>query len=311
MLAHRRPMLLLAVVVVAAVTMAALVTGGRETHVVVGGAALDRLVERLLVTLPGPGSGGYDHPRRDQADALARAYAAARSGDAARAARLTAPLGYGVRRLGEGDALALALAPRPRADDEPGHGWGLFVHAPAAPADLVVEVVHPRADVRTALLGLLAFRATEASDLLIAGAHRAANADGSADVAHAPTSAFQTVHRSLLHRGVTVLQLHGFDSRARSPDYGDAVVSDGTSLPSAPARAVARALRAAGLSVCLYSGKRCSQLAAVTNVQGQATRDAGGAFVHVELSARVRRERDLRGRVIGALSDALRTTSHG
>ena len=48
MLAHRRPMLLLAVVVVAAVTMAALVTGGRETHVVVGGAALDRLVERLL-----------------------------------------------------------------------------------------------------------------------------------------------------------------------------------------------------------------------------------------------------------------------
>jgi len=178
-LVHRRPMLLLAVVVVAAVTMAALVTEGRETHVVVGGAALDRLVEWLLVTLPGPGSGGYDQPRRDQADALARAYAAARSGDAARAALLAAPLGYGVRRLGEGDALALALAPRPRADDEPGHGWGLFVHAPAAPADLVVEVVHPRADVRTALLGLLAFRATEAGDLLIAGAHRAANADGS------------------------------------------------------------------------------------------------------------------------------------
>lgn len=279
---------------------------GREIHTTqVGGFALDDLVERLLETLPEPGSQGYDPARPTEAATLARSYRAARAGHALRAGRLAAPLGYAVQHLSDGDQRALALAERPAAGGHPAHGWGLFVHAPAAPTDLVVEVVHPRADARTAGLGLRAFRATGAGDLLIAGAHREANDDGSADVAHASQSAFQAVHDALLHRGVTVLQLHGFDRARRSRSYRDAVVSDGTRDPSAIARSVARALRAAGLRVCLYRGERCAQLAATTNVQGVTTRRAGGAFVHLELAARPRRDPDLRDRVIGALVAAL------
>ena len=294
----------------AATALAPALIGEREPRAVrMGGAGLDRLVQRLLSTLPGPGSGGYDRARRAEAAALRRAYTAARAGDAARSQRLAAPLGYVVRPLGEGSMAALALAEPPEADGAPGHGWGLFVHAARAPTDLAVEVVHPRADAFTALMGLLAFRATGARDLLIAGAHRAADADGSADVAHASSSAFQAAHLAVLHPGVTVVQLHGFDARGRSPGYGDAVVSDGTPEPSAPARALARTLRATGLRVCLYRGERCSPLAGTTNVQGRATRAAGGAFIHLELALRLRREPGMRARVIRALVGALGAAS--
>jgi hypothetical protein len=72
-------------------------------------------------------------------------------------------------------------------------GWGLYAFRVDSTSNIIIEAPHPLYDRRTPSIALDVYRALDARALLIAGAHRNANDDGSADVAHAPDSIFQSV----------------------------------------------------------------------------------------------------------------------
>jgi hypothetical protein len=129
--------------------------------------------------------------------------------------------------------------------------------------------------------------------LLVAGAHRYANTDGSSDVAHVDRTMFAEVNRALVRSEHTVLQPHGFDESDRESasgdsEYGDVVVSAGTAPPPAAVEAVSAALRGVGFAVCEYDGDRCADLGATENVEGRWCREVGATFVHLELARNVR-----------------------
>jgi len=268
---------------------------------------LQQRVRAFAASIPGPGSDGYDVPTRDEAARLQAVYRALLHGRLGRATVLARPLRYAVRAedhptLGP----LLLLSERRSADGSWPHAWGLYVHASRARTRATIEVAHPRADRLTERVGVEAFVAAGAANLLIAGSHRRANENGEAHVAHRSDSALQAVHQAVLQPEARVVQIHGFEAGDRPDRYGDAVVSSGDAPAGALARAMAHALRERGLRVCLYDGDPCSGLAATTNVQGRSARAAGAQFAHVELSARVRREPRLRRAAVDAIAGALR-----
>jgi len=191
-----------------------------------------------------------------------------------------------------------------RADDGRRTGLGAYLVRPSG-ADVIVQVPHPRTDLRTLELGVELFNASDARALLVAGSDRDAGG-GAGDVAHRSDTVFSAVSDRLLDRGTLVIQVHGFDRGARDPEYGDAVVSSTGPRPDALTRAVADALGRLGADVCVYDGTRCPALAGTENVQARRARERGVAFVHVELSAPFRAER--RDETVAALAAALRAT---
>jgi hypothetical protein len=66
----------------------------------------------------------------------------------------------------------------------------MYIFSPGATSDTTIEVAHPVADWNTEDMSAEVFRVANAEDLFVAGAHRDANADESADVAHASKSVF-------------------------------------------------------------------------------------------------------------------------
>jgi hypothetical protein len=249
---------------------------------------LAAMVNELDATMPRRGSEGYVAPSRSEAAALASSYRALAAGDVATARSRAQAVGYRVELVSDratGRRLSVLSEPR-SSDGRYRRAWGLFVVDPLAAKDVVVEVAHPVADVGTSQLGVALFRRTTARALFVAGAHRAANADGSSDVAHAAGSAFQAVHSAATSARTLVVQPHGFD-HGQHPTVGAAVVSSGTARPTGKARAVAGALRARGLTLCLYPVD-CNELGGTTNVQGAAARAVGAEFLHLELSRALR-----------------------
>jgi hypothetical protein len=69
-------------------------------------------------------------------------------------------------------------------------GWGLYVFRVDSTSNIIVEAPHPLYDRQTPSVALEIYRALDARALLIAGAHRNANPDESADVAHAALVSF-------------------------------------------------------------------------------------------------------------------------
>ena len=59
----------------------------------------------------------------------------------------------------------------------------------------------------------------------VAGTHRYANSDGSADPAHVTQSIFHTAHTTFAPD--TAVQIHGFD-KSSYVNYSDVVISNGT-----------------------------------------------------------------------------------
>jgi hypothetical protein len=98
------------------------------------------------------------------------------------------------------------------------------------------------------------------------------------------------------HPGGTVVQIHGFDSEKRgeaSFAQADIVVSDGTPAPNPQTLAYRRCLgRLLPGRVLLYPDET-RELGATRNATGRSAREAGGRFLHLELSL------DLRGRLRG------------
>ncbi len=184
---------------------------------------------------------------------------------------------------------------------------GLGVYAvreeAGTPPRLVVEVPHPRADRWTEDLGLELFVALDAQALFVAGAHRTA-ADGAADVAHQPTSAFAAVDRAVVGPRTTVLQLHGFDE-SRHPGPAQVVLSSAEPTPAPLVEMLDEALEEAGFETCVHEGERCRALAGATNVQGAHARSVGATFVHLELAADLRKAGPKRSRLVEVLREVL------
>ncbi|UUV30331.1 hypothetical protein NQK81_37065 [Amycolatopsis roodepoortensis] len=187
------------------------------------------------------------------------------------------------------------------ATNEPGteRAWGMYLIDRSAPPSLVIEVPHPASDLRTELFGLDYFRQVPGAVLLIAGAHRKAD-DGQADVAHEVDSVFHAVAATLAGRGMTQVQLHGFDDQNMPDD--DIVLSSGASAAGDPVRRAADRLEAGGFAVCRAWTSSCGALEGTKNVQGKAAAEDGTAFLHVEMSRTVR-EAGTTG-VIRALTEA-------
>ena len=237
----------------------------------------------------------YVTPSAAAATALADAVIALGEGEEAQARRTVAPHRYDVVHLADG---LRALVPSTLPDER---GWGLYVVRPSG-RELALEVPHPRADLDTEDLGGRLAETTGARYLLVAGAPR--TAAGEADVAKAEDAVFSAVHRALAARGVPVLQLHGY-AHDSLPGV-DLVVSPGSSQTSPLARALADAGSDAGLEVCRAWEQPCGQLEGRRNVQGIASRNAGAAFVHLEITRGLRT--DARREEVVRLVDAALST---
>ena len=176
-------------------------------------------------------------------------------------------------------------------------GWGLYALRRDSTNNIIIEVPHPRSDRRTSTVALDIYRALDARALLIAGSVRNANRDGSADVAHAPESIFQSVHLALSKEiqtesgDVIILQIHGFHS-SNHEGYPQVVFGLGEKpLPAEVAIAdkIKEALSRQGISagICTHVESDLKDLCATTNVQGRSMKE--GAFIHIELDEIIRR----------------------
>ncbi|WP_328701588.1 hypothetical protein [Amycolatopsis pittospori] len=179
--------------------------------------------------------------------------------------------------------------------------WGMYLIDRSAPPSLVIEVPHPASDLRTELFGLDYFRQVPGAVLLIAGAHRKAD-DGRADVAHEVDSVFHVVASLLAGRGMTQVQLHGFDDQNMPDD--DIVLSAGASVAGDPVRRAADRLAGGEFAVCRAWTSSCGALEGMKNVQGRAAAEEGTAFLHVEMSRTVRDSAPARAAVVRALIEA-------
>lgn len=253
--------------------------------------------------IPRRGSEGYHVPTPEQANTIAAAYQAVMAGSIRKAGRLLKPLRYGITRyidIGTGRPFVVMFEIQNDDGTWP-HAWGLFIRAPKAASDLTVEVAHPLADQNTEPVGVATFRDADASNLFVAGAHRHANQDGSADVTRNVNSVFEAVHRTVLLPGAAVFQPHGFNT-LQHPDDGQVVVSSGIAPPQDLAASVANDLGAKGFETCLYDGIRCADLGGTDNVQGMSARAAGASFLHVEMSEGIRNDVTLRDKVASVIA---------
>ncbi len=187
-----------------------------------------------------------------------------------------------------------------------------------AASRVIVQTPHSFFDEETLPLGCELLERAGARALFVETAHRYKGAPDAvdaedpfpADVAHAPTSLFQAATQGVLRAPdldggarALVVQLHGFAAR----EGGFAVVVSSGERRSGVAIVdrVARALSPAVPGAVVRFPDDVDELGATTNVQGALVREAGGAFVHLELSSSLRRELAaspaLRARVLDGL----------
>ena len=153
-------------------------------------------------------------------------------------------------------------------------------------------------------MGVAVFRETRARALLVAGAHRYAWKDARCDAARASGTPFDLAHRALLPARC-VIQPHGF--HREDGDYPAIVLSAGASPPLPALAAVRIGLEVAGFEVGLWEGSdRYRSLAATKNRQGVSGRKAGGLFVHLEISRKLRENGDERRRLAAVLAREIR-----
>ncbi len=175
-------------------------------------------------------------------------------------------------------------------------GWGLYAFRLDSKSNVIVEAPHPLYDKKTPNIALDIYRALDARALLIAGAQRNANSDGSADVAHASESIFQSVHLAASQTiqtaagDVIILQIHGFHA-SKHEGYPQVVFGLGEKpLPEevALAQKITSALSERGISsgVCTGVESNLMDLCAKTNIQGLTTK--AGTFIHIELDEKIR-----------------------
>jgi hypothetical protein len=248
----------------------------------------------LEENMPRSKSEGYVVPTdREQAD-FAKVVSMIYSNELGPAADLLSQNNYTLNfYVDRGDDYAISYLLREQRPIQ--KGWGLYALRVNSPSTIIVEAPHPLYDRRTPSIALDVYRALDARALLIAGAHRNANRDGSADVAHATNSVFQSVHESLSRElgvssgDVVILQIHGFHT-TKHEGYPQAVLGFGRNTALAETT-VARELEAAltehGIKVGLCLEDAWRDLCGRTNGQGAVSN--GAIFIHIELDELIRK----------------------
>jgi len=177
-------------------------------------------------------------------------------------------------------------------------GWGLYAFRVDSTSNIIIEAPHPLYDRRTPSVAMDIYRALNARALLIAGAHRNANSDGSADAAHTTKSIFHSIHAALSQEIQTasgnaiILQIHGFHT-SKHNGYPRAVFGFGEKMQGtefAIAQKLQDALSNQGISVGLCTGDVWKELCGTKNTQASITH--GGLFIHIELDEKMRQNDD-------------------
>lgn len=256
-------------------------------------------IELLEELLPAAASEVYVIPTEKEQAAFAELVSALQTDNAARAAQLALENHYELLRYSDlDDNKAESYLLRELKPIQKGWGLYLFRVGGTAPGPILVEAPHPIADAGTPLVAVHLYQALHLQALLIAGAHRDANADGSADVAHAAQSIFQSIHAALLKptKNAIVLQIHGFDG-SKHPDYPQVVLGfdrifTGSKTNPADdqknmlAQKIGSALTAQQISVGICDGKLWKDLCGVTTVQADSL--SGEIFIHLEMDSSLR-----------------------
>lgn len=174
-------------------------------------------------------------------------------------------------------------------------GWGLYAFRANSTSNIIIEAPHPLYDRRTPSVALDIYRALDARALLIAGAHRNANGDGSADAAHSQNSIFESVHEALAKEvlaasgQVIILQIHGFHS-IKHAGYPQVVFGFGSKIDTRElslGQELEDTFAEQGLYVGACNGNTWKDLCGTKNIQ--AASPNGALFIHIELDEEVRK----------------------
>jgi len=251
-------------------------------------------VHHLENDMPGANSEGYVVPSHKEQVAFAELVIALEVGDLVHASQIATLNHYKLQYYEDrNDSNAINYLLQENKPIQ--KGWGLYVFRVDSASNIIVEAPHPLFDIHTPSIALDIYRALDAHALLIAGAHRNANADGSADVAHFSDSIFQSVHNVLSHGSYTssgevvFLQIHGFQSRDHT-GYPQVVIGFGAKIPSphfSLANKMMDALNKQGISVGLCTGDAWQDLCGTKNTQ--AITSDGAMFIHIELDEKIRK----------------------
>ena len=180
------------------------------------------------------GTGAYDVPSAGALDTFALAIDAVLAGDPAGADQMLDRYGYDVVSIIEAtnmDSLVVFRERIPSGGDVP-LGWGTYVYNPQAQTEAQVHANHPVDDQHSEDVAGDLFRGARARWFLMAGARRAANADGSADMARVTNSVFHRVHTEVAAPGTRALSIHGFrieNHAGELPADAELVLSTGRS----------------------------------------------------------------------------------
>lgn len=250
--------------------------------------------------------GPYRRPTRAERAAVAAGVGDVLDGRTVSAADRLATVGYRVEVLRDSASgrRYAEIADEDRHGSER-RGWGrVWVDLDGGATRWSVQVPHPTSDRHTERIGAGVLTATPGGVLVVAGANRAAGADGSSDVAHRRDTVFDAVCTMLVGRGLPGLQVHGF-ADASLPGY-DVVVSTGKGSAGRPrGRGVADRLAADGFRVCRAWVRACGSLEGRTNAQGDYAAAKGVPFLHIEHAYTLRASPRARAAAIAAESAGL------
>jgi hypothetical protein len=251
------------------------------------------IIRDMEKAMPGPHTEGFKIPNKLDEQSFQKIVVSILKEDPLPAAKSAAAYNYELLPLfdlGEFGAESYVLSEKQPVE----RGWGLYFFRKQAAHDIIIEAPHPVADEDTSEVALDLYRALEAKALLIAGTHRDANTDGSADPAHAAESIFQTVHITLFRPDgqpdtrIIFLQIHGYAAEDHE-GYPEVVI--GYNWMNDPEKdlilsKIVTALQKNNLTVGTCNEKGFNGLCGTLNLQRQAAN--GGIFIHMELSAALR-----------------------
>jgi hypothetical protein len=279
-------------------------------------------VERLKTLAFAKDSGLYVAPSAAERAAFATLAATLLAGDLAAADTQAAALDYELVAFTDlvSGAVYHGLREAPQT-----RGWGAYFLDLDYGRDALVESPHILFDTNSWEVAALAFRQSGARGFLMSGAHRNANGQGTADVAHLTDSIFQVVHQAWNGPAgeTTAWQIHGFNLDNHGfPAGTDGVLSNGDGGVTQEVIDLDGLLEAEGFLSHAYNtlepsdpvnllvndgepGTTFSSLAGTTNVQGIHSRGLGGVFVHVELEQSIRFDAQNRVLAAGAIADAI------
>ncbi|MEP6894471.1 MAG: hypothetical protein ABI986_02570 [Chloroflexota bacterium] len=258
-------------------------------------ADLDALITDLEQSMPRSETEGFVIPSQSDQDIFKKAVSAIKGGTPDLLLSKLSEYNYEIIKLSDPmDSNAESYILREKTPIT--KGWGMYIFRVQPLQNIIVEAPHPLADKNTAEVSLDLYRTLHASVLLIAGAHRNANKDGSADSAHASETIFQAIHQTLFQiQGISsgqevFIQVHGFAADGH-PHYPQVVI--GHNWQDDPEKdkllnKIAAALRENHIKVGVCNGKNFTDLCGTENIQAAVTQ--GGIFIHIELNEAIRND---------------------